>query len=331
MTFVGEAVENLDWLFESQYKFKDRRLGKTVLGVRFENPIGLSAGFDYDGHLARVMKHIGFGFNTVGTVTARAYEGNKKPRLVRLVESKSILVNKGFKSSGALEVARRLNEKDLRGHTIGISVGSSNVPEVNTINKAIEDYLFTFDVFKDKRYVKYFELNISCPNTSLTESFIDTKNFRKLAREVKKLNLEKPFFVKMPSEATEEVAVDLINESLKQDIRGFIFSNLVKDRKNKHLVRSELERVADYKGNFSGKPTFENSNRLIKVARKKFGNEIAIIGCGGVFNAHDAAEKFKAGADLVQLVTGMIFEGPQIAGEINSTIWREQLRQPQQS
>ncbi|MDO8599862.1 MAG: dihydroorotate dehydrogenase (quinone), partial [bacterium] len=129
LTYLGERGENLNWFLESQYKFRNRSLAKTVLGVSFENPIGLSAGFDYDGHLAKVMKHVGFGFNTIGTVTAKPYEGNKAPRLVRLIESKSILVNKGFKSSGAQEVEKRLDKKDLRGHTVGISVGSSNLPE----------------------------------------------------------------------------------------------------------------------------------------------------------------------------------------------------------
>ena len=213
----------------------------------------------------------------------------------------------------------------MRGHTVGISVGSSNLPEVNTINKAIEDYLFTFNVFSKKSYVKYFELNISCPNTVLTESFVEQKYFKRLIKELRRLDLRQPVFVKMPNEIDLSIAHGLVRVSLKEEIRGFIFSNLVKNRSNKCLVASELEKVKDLKGNFSGKPTFENSNRLIRSTRKKFGKDVAIIGCGGVFNPVDALEKFKAGADLVQLITGMIFEGPQIAGDINNSIWKARL------
>ena len=317
-TQMGEGSENFDWLLESIFSFNDRGLNKNVLGVNFNNPIGLAAGFDYDGHLASVMKHIGFGFNTVGTVTAKAYGGNNKPRLGRLIKSRSLLVNKGFKSEGALKVAQRLDKKRLNGHTTGISVGSSNLPTINTINRAISDYIFTFNTFKDREYVSYFELNISCPNTAMTESFTTPKNLFNLIKAVTELNLKKPLFVKMPSEITPEQSDTLIEIGLKKAVRGYIFFNLVKDRGNKFFVPSEIEKVNNLKGNFSGKPTSENSNKLIAHSRKTFGKNIAIIGCGGVFDANDAIEKLKCGADLVQLITGMIFEGPQIAGDINS-------------
>jgi len=320
MSKQGESMENIDWLLETLYSYKNKKLRKSILGIDFENPVGLAAGFDYNGHLAKAMKHIGFGFNTVGTVTAKPYEGNKPPRLGRLVKSQSILVNKGFKSEGAVKVVKRLDAKNLNGHIIGISVGSSNIPSVNTIEKAIKDYLFTFNVFKTKPYVKYFELNISCPNTAIKEPFSDTQNFEKLVNAITKLNLKQPIFVKMPSEITLQDAEKLVAVGLKYSIRGYIFSNLVKDRSNKFLVKSEIEEVANLKGNFSGKPCFENSNKLLKHIRSKFGNKVVLVGLGGIFTPQDAIEKFKCGADLVQLITGMIFEGPQIAGHINSIL-----------
>jgi len=320
MTQIGESMENLDWLLEMQYKYKNKKLYKNVLGIDFENPVGLAAGFDYDGHLAKAMKHIGFGFNTIGTVTAKSYGGNKRPMLLRLVKSQSILVNKGFKSEGALKVAKRLDEKNLTGHTTGVSVGSSNLPEVNTIDKALKDYLFTFDVFKDRQYVKYFELNISCPNTAMTESFSDPVNLNKLLTAIDKLELKQPLFIKMPSEINFKDAENLVRIGLKHGIVGYIFSNLVKDRKNKWFVKSEMEKMKDYKGNFSGKPCFENSNKLLKHMRAKFGKKVVLIGLGGIFNPDDAIKKFKSGADLVQLITGMIYEGPQIAGDINQKL-----------
>lgn len=320
ITKMGENLENqqrfLSWLFA----FHDPALKKKVLGIEFENPIGLSAGFDYDGHLAQVLKYVGFGFNTVGTVTARPYGGNPKPRLVRLPKSKSILVNKGFKSEGAIAVANRLDKKNLQGHTIGVSIGSTNNPEVNTIQKAIDDYLFSFDVFKNKKYIKYFEINISCPNTGMTESFTEPTNFRDLLKAVTSLNVTKPIFIKMPNEIDTQISDSIVKTALNHEVRGFIFSNLAKDRRNKALDRSEYLNIANLKGNLSGKPTEKGANSLLSHTRQKFGENVALVGCGGVFNTQDVLEKFSAGADLVQLITGIIFEGPQLIGQMCQSI-----------
>jgi dihydroorotate dehydrogenase subfamily 2 len=316
-TSVGELLERFPWAV-SLFAYTDskKKLRKKVLGVWFDNPIGLAAGFDYDGHLAQVLKYVGFGFNTVGSVTARAYEGNTKPRLGRLPKSRSLLVNKGFKSEGADRIAQRLDTKKLKNNTVGISVGSTNSPKVNTIDKAIADYVYTFTVFKKRSYIKYFELNISCPNTSMTESFINPVSFKKLVQVVAKLKLKQPIFVKMPNEISLKESDALVEIALSHGISGFIFSNLVKKRDNPAFDPAEMQKMAQYKGNFSGKPAEANANALVAHTRKKFGKKVAIIGCGGVFSAEDAQKKLQCGADLVQFITGMIFQGPQLAGEI---------------
>lgn len=321
--YIGERLEIFGKILELLFSYKDKKLKGSYLGLDFGNPIGLAAGFDYDGHLAKVMGHVGFGFNTVGTVTAKPYEGNKKPRLERLVESGSILVNKGFKSEGAVRVAKRLDAKNLEGHNVGISVGSSNITSVNTVKRSIDDYIFTFRVFKDKKYLKYFELNISCPNTAMTESFSELKNFKKLLEQVNKLHINKPIFIKMPNEISLKDAEKLVEVGMKNGFKGYIFSNLVKDRNNKWFVKKEIESVDGLKGNFSGKPCFENSNKLLKHIRGRFGKNVVLIGAGGVFNYSDAKEMFENGADLIQIITGMIFEGPQIAAEINYQISKD--------
>jgi dihydroorotate dehydrogenase len=320
ITKIGESFEHYPQLISALFSYSHPHLEKTVLGIKFANPVGLAAGFDYDGHLAQVLPSVGFGFNTVGTVTACAYPGNPSPRLGRLPKSQSLLVNKGFKSNGAKLVASRLDSKKLAESTLGISVGSSNAPDINTIEKAITDYLYTFNLFRVKNYVKYFELNVSCPNTGITESFIAPKNFLKLVQAVKSEKITQPIFIKMPNEISLSDSDNLVKLATKNGIHGFIFSNLVKDRTNSYFDTTEIAKFANFKGNFSGRPTFANSNNLIAHTRRIFGKSVAIIGCGGIFTPTDAQAKFSAGADLVQLITGMIFQGPQLIGQINASL-----------
>lgn len=285
-------------------------------GITLPNPVGLAAGFDYTGKMARVMKAVGFGFNTVGTVTAQYYEGNTKPRLGRLPKSQSLLVNKGFKSPGANGVKAILDEQDLNGHIIGISAGSSNIPEVDTIEKAIQDYCVTIDTFKDTPYSSYFEINISCPNARISEQFAEVKTLDLLLSEISKLGVTQPLWLKMANEITTEHAIQQMKTAMKYGVKTFILSNLVKHRDNPSLNEEEIVKIASLKGNFSGKPTQENSNRLIKETKTHFGHDIDIIGLGGIFSAEDAILKMELGASAVQLITGMIYEGPQVIGDI---------------
>lgn len=319
-TNFGESIENMEWLLETLYSYKNEKPKKSLLGIDFDNPIGLGAGFDYDGHLTKTMKHLGFGFNTVGTVSAKPYEGNKPPRMTRLIKSKSILVNKGFKSDGAAVIAKRLDQKNLKNHNVGISIGNSNIPSVNTLSKAIDDYLFTFGLFNKRKYVRYFELNISCPNIIIRESFKSMENIKRLIKEINKLKVKKPIFMKMHNEIEFEESDKIVKTCLDSGIQGFIFANLIGNRQNIALNKSEVSDIKELKGGLSGKPTFDGSNRLIAHTRQKFGKNVVIIGSGGIFNAQDALVKFKNGADLIQIVTGLIFEGPQIAGDINSQL-----------
>jgi dihydroorotate dehydrogenase len=315
---LGESISNiapLNKLMCATFSYKNPILQQTIKGVDFINPIGLAAGFDYDGYVSAVLPSVGFGYNTVGTVTAKPYQGNDTPRLARLVKSKSLLVNKGFKSQGAKAVAERLDSKSLS--TIGISVGSTNIPQIDTVQKAIDDYVETFSVFKDKPYVSYFELNISCPNITFKDSFSNNLTLTELILAVNNLNIKQPIFIKMPNEISVDDASVLVETALRGGINGFIFSNLVKDRSNSAFDADEIAKVAHLKGNFSGRPTYSNSNALIRHIKGKFANDVFIIGCGGVFSAQDAYEKIKCGANLVQLITGLIYEGPFLPAQIN--------------
>ncbi|MFA7286706.1 MAG: hypothetical protein WC052_03555 [Patescibacteria group bacterium] len=312
---VGEYLENRRAIVQF-FCGRTVRKPKTVLGISFANPVGLAAGFDYNGHLAKVLPAVGFGFTTVGTVTARPSSGNPGKQLVRLPKSQAILVNKGFKSDGAIAVAARLDKKQLEKQTLGISIGSSNVSAVNTVPKAIDDYLETFSLFQAKPYVSFFELNVSCPNTALTETFSEPENFIALVRAVTTLGIRQPLFVKMPSEITVPNAEVLVRIALQYGIRGFIFSNLVKNRHSAAFDAVEIAALAGQPGNFSGRPTALQSHALVAHMRQVFGSEVALVSCGGIFSSADAQARFASGADLVQLITGMIYEGPQLINEI---------------
>ncbi len=315
-SFLGEYPLTRT-LVKSLFSYSNPTLETTVCGVTFKNPVGLAAGFDYNGNLAAILGPVGFGFNTVGTVTAKPYAGNSGPRLTRLPKSRALLVNKGFKSLGADAVCALLDAKELSGSTVGISVGSSNIPQVNSLASAIDDYLYTFSVFGPKKYVSYFELNISCPNVNVDFRLSDPKVFGELASAVAGLGITQPIFVKMPNEIAQEDLNVLVELGLKHGLNGVILSNLVKNRGNSGLDADELKKVAGLKGNFSGKPTELNANNLIAGTHARFGKDVAIIGCGGIFTPQDALAKLQLGASLVQLITGMVFEGPQLAGEIN--------------
>lgn len=301
-------------LLHSVYAYQDPRLTQNISGIEFINPIGLAAGFDYDAHLTQVLWSMGFGFQTVGTVTAEYYQGNTKPRLGRLPKSRSLLVNKGFKSGGIDEIVRSLKQKDFK-IPVGMSVGSTN-REYDSGAEQIENYCQTFvKAEKQLPRIKYYELNVSCPNLKTGEPFTTPQRLKTLLKEVEKLKLKKPIFIKMPTDISVDESIELLKIADKYSIAGCIFGNLTKDRKNPDLDPDEVARAT--KGNFSGKPTERRSNNLLQSAYKKYGKRFVLIGCGGVFSAEDAYLKIKLGASLVQMITGMIYQGPQVIGQIN--------------
>jgi dihydroorotate dehydrogenase subfamily 2 len=290
-------------------------LAQEVAGIIFENPIGLSAGFDYEAKLTQILAPLSFGFQTVGTITNEAYQGNPKPRLGRLPKSKSLMVNKGFKNLGIKDTLKKLQKKKFE-IPVGISIGKTNSTKAMTQKEAVEDIISAFKVAENAKVAfSYYELNISCPNLFGKVSFYPPQNLQELLSAVAKLNLTKPLFIKMPIEKTDEEVMEMLNVIMEFPVKGVIFGNLLKNRKDKALNKNEVRKFSV--GNFSGKPTERRSNELISLAYKKYGKRLVIIGCGGVFNAGDAYKKIRLGATLVQLITGLIFEGPQLVAQIN--------------
>lgn len=305
-------------LMGSKLIFKDKSLKQKIAGINFENPIGLAAGFDYNADLTQTLYYLDFGFQSIGTITNGEYAGNPPPLLGRLIKSRSLMVNKGFKNKGAKFISEKL--KDLLFMIpVGVSIGMTNTQKIKSLNEAVRDIISAFKTF-EKTGVKssYYELNISCPNLvhAKTLSFYPNKNLEVLLTAVDRLRLKKPIFVKMPiDKSNRDIGLMLKTISKHKSIKGVIFGNLQKNRKDSSLVQSEVRKFKI--GNFSGKPCEKRSNELIEFSYKNYGDRLIIIGCGGVFDGKDAYKKIKLGASLVQLITGMIYQGPQVISQIN--------------
>jgi dihydroorotate dehydrogenase subfamily 2 len=316
---LGELLGNYylsKILFRILFGVKNKSLEQIIAGIDFKNPIGLAAGFDYGANLTQILPSIGFGFETIGTITNKPYEGNLKPRLGRFIKSQSLLVNKGFKNEGIEKVSKKL-KKLKYDFPLGISIGKTNSKiDKMTQKQAVLDIVSAFKT-SEKANLKnaYYELNISCPNLYGNVTFYPPKNLEELLLSVTSLKLKKPLFIKMPIEQTDQETIKMLDTIVKFSVKGVIFGNLWKNKKDKVLRFEEIRKYPV--GNFSGKPTEQRSNELIKLGFKNYGKKLIIIGCGGVFSAKDAYKKIKLGASLVQFITGMVFEGPQLASQIN--------------
>ena len=302
-------------LMKKIFYVRRKSLIQEVAGINFQNPIGLAAGFDYQAKLTKILPSLSFGFQTIGTITNHPYSGNPKPLLGRLPKSKSLMVNKGFKNPGIKEVIKKLQKNGFI-IPVGISIGKTNTTKDETQGEAVEDILSTFKAVEKSRInLSYYELNISCPNLFGNVNFYPPENLKQLLKAVTDLRLKKPLFIKMTIEQTDEETIKMLDVIVDFPVMGVIFGNLQKNRRDEALNQDEVKKFPV--GNFSGKPTEQRSNELIELSYKKYGKKLVIIGCGGIFNAKDAYKKIRLGATLVQLITGLIFEGPQLIAQIN--------------
>lgn len=284
------------------FSYSNPALEQNILGIRFKNPIGLAAGFDKDALLTDILPSVSFGFAEVGSITGEPCKGNPKPRLWRLKNSKSLVVYYGLKNEGCERISQRLKGKKF-AIPIGTSIAKTNCPDTIPTDKGIADYVKAFGNFAN--IGSYFTLNISCPNAFGGLPFTDAKRLDLLLSQIDKIATKKPIFLKMAPDLLEKELDKILAVAKKHKVHGFICSNLTKNHK-----------IAK-KGGISGKLVENLANSQIKMIYQKTKGKYIIVGCGGVFSAEDAYKKIKLGASLVQLVTGMIFEGPQLIGEIN--------------
>ena len=309
---------HLSKIFALAYNYKNKKLEQEIFGIHFPNPIGLAAGFDKDARLIHFLPAFGFGFLEIGSITYSAYEGNKKPRLIRLPEDKSILVNFGLKSKGANVVAKNLEQftiERISSVPIGVSIAATNKFYKNQKEMA-EEFVKAYAVLK--KYGDYITLNVSCPNSFGGESFCSAAELQKLldAFQIvnKKTKITKPFFLKL----RVDLSLNEVDKILKiaknySFVKGFIVGNLTKKREN--LKTKNVPAI----GGLSGKLCYDKAIKIISHIRKRDKDTI-LIGCGGVFTEDDAYGMLKSGANLIQLITGMIYNGPATVRNINKGI-----------
>ena len=305
--------------FKSLYVVEDKRLEREVFGLKFKNPVGLAAGFDKDAMLYNELSDFGFGFVEIGTLTPKPQPGNPKKRLFRLKADQAIINRMGFNNKGVFDAVERLKKKHKV--LIGGNIGKN---KVTPNEEAIKDYLICFDALFE--HVDYFVVNVSSPNTPGLRQLQDKEPLTALLKELKKENskmaiksgkgTEKPILLKIAPDLTEDQLMDIIKIVENTKIDGIIATNTT-------IAREELKSsclISEEKGGLSGKPLAKRSTEVIRFLAEKSNKAFPIIGVGGIHSAEDALEKLNAGADLVQLYTGFIYEGPALIKKINQAI-----------
>ncbi len=306
------SIPGVRSLLTTIYKVTDPRLERQLLGLRFPNPIGLAAGFDKDARLIDELTCFGFGFIEIGTVTPRPQPGNPKPRLFRLMNDMALINRMGFNNEGASAAAGRLARRHANvivGGNVGKNKSTSN-------ENAAADYTSCVEALYP--YVDYFVVNVSSPNTpglrELQEREPLTKILLRVKGSIKSQGKEKPVLLKIAPDLTKEQLDDIVEIVLSTGTNGVIATNTTLSRDG--LV-SSAEKVSTIgAGGLSGKPLASRSTEVIRYLRAKLGSGFPIVGVGGVMTPEDAVEKLEAGADLVQVYTGFIYEGPSFVRSI---------------
>jgi dihydroorotate dehydrogenase len=304
-------IPGMSLLFQKMYGVNDSRLEREVFGLKFKNPVGLAAGFDKDAKLYKELSNFGFGFIEIGTLTPKGQEGNPKKRLFRLKEDQAIINRMGFNNGGVLEAVARL--KNNNGVLIGGNIGKNKA----TPNEdAVLDYEICFDALYD--YVDYFVVNVSSPNTPNLRALQDKEPLQQLLQTLQnKNNLKskpKPILLKIAPDLSNEQLLDIIDIINSTKIVGVIATNTTLSREG--LISENKSEM----GGLSGKPLAKRATEVIRFLSEKSNRSFPIIGVGGIHSAQDAIEKLEAGASLVQLYTGFIYEGPALVKAINKAI-----------
>ncbi len=303
-------------IFRSLYTIEDQKLARNLFGLTFKNPVGLAAGFDKNALLYNELANFGFGFIEIGTVTPKGQEGNPKQRLFRLKADQGIINRMGFNNEG-LEAAIGQLKKNKGKLIIGGNIGKNTQTKPQDYTK---DYLMCFNALHP--YVDYFVLNVSCPNVGSHAKLNDKDYLLELIGAVQQANTtfeqQKPILLKIAPDLNDMQLDEIIALIAETNLDGVIASNTSTDRTNLKASEARLTQIGN--GGLSGQPVKTKSTKVIKYLADKSNKAFPIIGVGGVHTAEDALEKLEAGADLVQIYTGFIYEGPSLIKKINKAI-----------
>jgi dihydroorotate dehydrogenase len=312
----GNKIPGVANLLKKLFDYQSPVLEKELFGIRFKNPVGLAAGFDKDAKLIDQLACLGFGFIEIGTLTPKAQPGNDKPRLFRLPKDQALINRMGFNNEGVHAAVERLKKKKS-SVVIGGNIGKNKV----TANEnAFDDYGYCVDALHP--YVDYFVVNVSSPNTPGLRELQEKEPLQKLLLHVKRLATQKPkpkpVLLKIAPDLTPGQLDDIVEILKVTGIDGVIATNTTISREGLTTLQEDVAQIGN--GGLSGKPLAERSNEVIRYLRKNLGPAFPIIGVGGIMSVADAIEKIKAGADLIQVYTGFIYEGPGFAKEINQAL-----------
>ena len=315
---LARIVPGKLWICSQLFKLKDVRLEREFFGLRFENPVGLAAGFDKDAELFDELNSFGFGFVEIGTVTPLPQDGNPKPRLFRLKEDNAIINRMGFNNDGLESIIARLRRKKSK-IIIGGNIGKN---KLTANDSADDDYMICFE--KLFPYVDYFTVNVSSPNTPGLRDLQDKIPLTKLLKSLQNINSNKakrkPILLKISPDLNNDQLDDIIQIVSDTKIDGIVATNTTISRDGLEISSDKLLSIGN--GGLSGKPIKSRSTEVIKYLSNKSNKSFPIIGVGGIHSAEDALEKIKAGADLIQIYTGFVYEGPSLIKDINKAILR---------
>ena len=310
------SIPVLNNVIKNYATVKNDKLKRNLFGLEFSNPVGIAAGFDKNAEMYNELGNLGFGFIEIGTVTPKGQPGNPKPRLFRLPEDKALINRMGFNNNG-LDAA----VKNLRKRKTKVIIGGNLCKNISTPNKkALEDYVTLFKGLFD--YVDYFTVNVSCPNISDLRELQDQDSLTEILNKLQVINNKKPkrkpILLKLSPDLNFKQLDEVIEIVENTKIDGVVAVNTTISRNN--LTTSEEKVKTIGKGGLSGRPVKDRSTEIIKYLSEKSNKAFPIIGVGGIFTPEDAIEKLNAGADLIQVFTGFIYEGPFIARRINKAL-----------
>jgi dihydroorotate dehydrogenase len=303
-------------LAKNIYKIEDKRLEREVFGLKFPNPVGLGAGLDKDALLVDELTNLGFGFIEIGTTTPKPQPGNDKPRLFRLKKDEALINRMGFNNSGVKIIAERLKKRKSK-IIIGGNIGKN---KITSNEEAIKDYEECFEALFD--CVDYFVVNVSSPNTPGLRALQEKEPLTKLLQALSSRNIlknkPKPILLKIAPDLSNEQLDDIVSIVLETGIQGVIATNTTINRENLKTEKKETDIIGA--GGLSGKPLKQRSTEVIRYLHRKSKGAFPIIGVGGIHSPEDALEKLEAGASLIQIYTGFIYEGPGLIKRINKEI-----------